>query len=313
MDRSLERLDPEEEQGEIPQYSSDTNTVEQLLDGAYKFLETSDIDTMQHFVLSYDRDYELVHDLIEDIDYDTDDLEQFIPLAYSSLSDWEPPAEVHGDEQTKALGLYTGLLAHILTERNDEQGKPTRIHVQGGGIETPYLFYNLRYADEIHVENVRGPHTLTGAASLEGRMNILSFRNVEGDRVGQEIAVKRGEVGSLLFDSVEGDMIGKSEFLTGQLYLLGIHNVDGRNVFQGASSYLIICDSNKKSEIDDNRSLTGYKERITDRREETELVTWDEAGKAERLLDAFQNRDWDEMNRLLDNIHDEVQLFTDSI
>jgi len=82
-------------------------------------------------------------------------------------------------EEQKVFGLLTGVLAHVLTDRNNACGKRTVIY--GSGINMNYLFYNTHIADMIILDKCSGSHILEYAASDSGSVNCIVLNKVNYD------------------------------------------------------------------------------------------------------------------------------------
>ncbi|MBS3121962.1 hypothetical protein J4434_03715 [Candidatus Woesearchaeota archaeon] len=83
----------------------------------------------------------------KDIDFNNNDIAKLI----FSVND-----KGYGDNFSRSLGMFMGVLVHILTERNQKQGKRTRLYFNGKGITFNYLFMYTSFFDELVVENFNG-------------------------------------------------------------------------------------------------------------------------------------------------------------
>lgn len=81
--------------------------------------------------------------------------------------------------ESQMLGLYTGMLLHLLTERNQEQGKRTSFYINGNGNRFDYLFLYAQFVDEVIVDNFVGQCICHNIAS-DGRANRIVGMNIEG-------------------------------------------------------------------------------------------------------------------------------------
>lgn len=104
-------------------------------------------------------DYDIIHwntlKRIEGIDFDSDDIAQFI-FSVSYKDD-----DVFSSQ---LLGMFTGALVHILTERNQRHGKRTKLYFNGNGITFNYLFFHAEVIDELVVENFNGDYICANVA-----------------------------------------------------------------------------------------------------------------------------------------------------
>src|SRR3989338_11343124 len=62
----------------------------------------------------------------------------------------------YSEDKKVALGVFTGVLAQIVTEKNQSHGKRTRIYINGKGNKFDYLFFGANNVDEIFLQNLRG-------------------------------------------------------------------------------------------------------------------------------------------------------------
>ncbi|MBT5022777.1 hypothetical protein HOK51_07795 [Candidatus Woesearchaeota archaeon] len=82
------------------------------------------------------------------------------------------------------LGMYSGVLLSLLTERNKQENKRTKIYIDGNKKEFPYLFSYAQYFDELIVENFRGEKICDRLTYDTGSGNLLAFSNLEGSNFG---------------------------------------------------------------------------------------------------------------------------------
>lgn len=112
------------------------------------------------------------------------------------------------DYVAQLAGFFSGALADIATFRRRQQGKPTRIHIDGSSAEKPfnYLFQMAHELDEVIVENMRGLRMLEKIGAY-GTANSIIIRNCESNfcLVG---AAQNARIGLLLADNVQGYTVG---------------------------------------------------------------------------------------------------------
>lgn len=133
----------------------DTTTLEILLKTSDKILKepTKDLpkllsDDFHGELLDYSSEvHQKVSEQLNSVQINETDLEMFI--LYNSNSD-QP------EDKRIALGIFTGALAQMITERNAREGKRTRIYINGQGNRFDYLFLGAHNVDEIFVQNLRG-------------------------------------------------------------------------------------------------------------------------------------------------------------
>ncbi|MBS3121970.1 hypothetical protein J4434_03755 [Candidatus Woesearchaeota archaeon] len=96
------------------------------------------------------------------------------------------------------LGVYTGCLASLLTERNRKEGKRTRIHIDGKDNIFHFLFLFARDVDDIIVENLKGSWICGYIASHNGHANDIIGVNLEGNSPFAYIGSNEGRVNRLV-------------------------------------------------------------------------------------------------------------------
>jgi len=133
------------------------------------------------------------------------------------------------ERKAMAIGMYTGCLAHLLTDRNALQDKRTTIHVNGNGMRFEKLFAFARVVDTLIVENVvgndicsyvgshygsantvicsgiNGIATLCGAAKYHGRINKAIALNCKGAAALEGIASDNGYATQAIGVDIKGD------------------------------------------------------------------------------------------------------------
>ena len=82
-----------------------------------------------------------------------------------------------------ALGYFTGNLVTILTQRNKVKGTSTKIYVNGNGNRFDYLFYGVKEADELVIDNFEGDYICSLAGTLGGRITSLVIQNCRGEHL----------------------------------------------------------------------------------------------------------------------------------
>ncbi len=99
-----------------------------------------------------------------------------------------------------ALGLYTGCLLQLLTERNRAAGLPTSFYFNGEGERFDYLFNHAKNVDEIIVDNFRGKQLCSYIASFGGNVNKIMLTNCDGfySNSGEKIASYDGRAGYII-------------------------------------------------------------------------------------------------------------------
>ncbi|MBT5022880.1 hypothetical protein HOK51_07660 [Candidatus Woesearchaeota archaeon] len=183
---------------------------------------------------------------LKNIEFNESDLRQFIFAT----------AHYGYDDNTKLLaGVLPGCLLTILTKRRREKNKQTFFHVDGEGMEYPYLFYSTQLADYLVVENFKGDHICNNVAvghdtfvnavycrNLEGKSNLSSIGmsgaklnlaiglDLRGDSTFFKPGYNSGSIGLIYSSGCEGERmfvnVGRSK---GKIDMIIAHNESWRN------------------------------------------------------------------------------------
>ncbi len=113
-------------------------------------------------------------------------------------------------EEAITRGMYTGVLASVLTQRNNKNGARTPIHLNGGGNMFPYLLYFAHTLDEVAIENFNGNYIARYAADYGGTAKSITLTNITGDWVGVGIARNKGLVGTVTLANITGKEAGET-------------------------------------------------------------------------------------------------------
>ncbi len=104
----------------------------------------------------------------------------------------------YGFMEYKALGIYTGCLLSLLTERNRDQSKRTIFCINGKGHEFNYLFNHAHDIDGLIINNLKGSGICDYVATFEGKANYIVLTNVTGYSHLFFVGGKGGEIGLIL-------------------------------------------------------------------------------------------------------------------
>ena len=129
------------------------------------------VEITSHSLYSDINEYLKGSDISYDLDYNEEDIAALVLSKCNSN---------YNNHQSMIFGLYTGNLLHILTERNRDIGKKTRIYINGNGSRFDYLFYKAREVDELVVENLRG-HAICAGIGYMGNVDRVFVSNIQGD------------------------------------------------------------------------------------------------------------------------------------
>ncbi|MBI4453634.1 hypothetical protein HY636_03235 [Candidatus Woesearchaeota archaeon] len=88
------------------------------------------------------------------------------------------------EDYSAALGLFTGCLLQILSERNTKEGKRTIIYINGQGNRFDYLFSHAKADDTLVVDNFKGDYILHKICNPpDKKAGNIAVLNTSGDRI----------------------------------------------------------------------------------------------------------------------------------
>ncbi len=111
----------------------------------------------------------------------------------------------YNDKETIVLGIYTGVLLHVLTERGEQEEKPTVFTFDLNENEFHYLFYFAKRAGEVTVRKVKGDYTCSFIGSYGGQVEKLVIAQNTGDYAANGAGSYGGTIGTLLITQNNGD------------------------------------------------------------------------------------------------------------
>ncbi len=109
------------------------------------------------------------------------------------------------DKEAKVLGMYTGVLLHVLTERVEKEGKKAVFTFDLHGSQFNYLFYFAKRAGEVTVKNVKGNYACSFLASYDGTAEKVVLEGNEGKDAACWAGSTNGNVGTLVIQGNKGD------------------------------------------------------------------------------------------------------------
>jgi hypothetical protein len=171
----------------------------------------------------------IYNDLSENLssfDFSESDIVQLISRYFSFGEDGLLQADVNKTAGNPLFALYTSVLLHILTERNEQKGRRTIIHLKD--IAMDYLFHYVQKADTIILENCRGNEVLACAGAFEGRINAIILKN---------FGASKGRDGEDSTISVPTDVLSDIASHNGYVGTVILSGVHGAAVASGAASY----------------------------------------------------------------------------
>ncbi len=111
----------------------------------------------------------------------------------------------YNDKEAQVLGIYTGVLLHVLTERCEQEKKPTVFTFDLNENEFHYLFYFAKRAGEVTVRRVKGNRTCSLMGSYGGQVEKLVIEQNKGDGAAWSAGNEGGKIGTLLINQNKGN------------------------------------------------------------------------------------------------------------
>lgn len=149
----------------------------------------------------------------------------------------------HDKKESTALGLYTGILLHILTKRNQKKGKKTQFYINGKGNKFDYLFYFAKEVDELTIESFTGDNICECIASYEGKANKITLNNNKGNYTAWYAGSDQGNINTLIINNNKGnDAAIFAGYDEGNINKIIINNITGENIARGAKAKQIITE-----------------------------------------------------------------------
>lgn len=145
--------------------------------------------------------YNRLRQELAEVDFNVDDLVNFILARIDRENNgslWQIISHQRNESPQFALGVYTGCLLHILTERNRSIGKPTNVYIDGKGAPFPFLFAFAKEFDEIVVENFKGDYICSFVGSFEGHGGTVVVTNCEGNNLLDEAGMNKGVINNII-------------------------------------------------------------------------------------------------------------------
>lgn len=165
----LERIEPAKDI-----QTREQTTLEKLIkvkEELLKHFSVESLNTKDNYENTYQQMYRQVKSELTSLDFNEHDISYFVIAEANKDSD---------EESAIILGLYTGCLAHVLTERNNAVGKRTTIYIDGKGNKFDYLFLHAKVVDRLFVENFKGENICTYLASFGGHANQIICKDIYG-------------------------------------------------------------------------------------------------------------------------------------
>ena len=169
---------------------------DKIVDKHFKQMPDQDaLDEVKRMDGFYSKIYNEVMLAASNINFDEQDIATFVRAKASH--------DLIG-KQAQVLGVYSGCLAQLLTERNALQGKRTTIHLDGEGSAFDYLFYFARVLDTVILENFKGDEILAHVGNFGGRADTLVCNGIKGYSCLLSVGSYNGKVNKAIAIDVEG-------------------------------------------------------------------------------------------------------------
>lgn len=158
----------------------------------YIFTSTSQTDFEKVYLPLFDE----LNDKLKDVLYDEEDLASLV-LAETN-ADYDLDASL-------VQGIYTSCLLHLLTIRNYEKGRRTRLHINGQGNRFNHLFSYAHIVDELILENFCGDSICSYIGSYRGAVNRIVVKDIKGDCLLSSIGTVNGTIEQIIGINLDGE------------------------------------------------------------------------------------------------------------
>ena len=163
--------------------------------------------------------WENLQDELKDVDYNENDLENFIIARANLYNSFDP--------EQKILGAYAGFLLQLLTHRNKKQGKRTRFYINGEGNKFDYLFCSAQDIDELIVDNFRGTGICSHIINEESKANLVACLNIKGDYTLFKAGKNKGKINLLVCKNIKGSRVMQFAGTRGEINTIIAQNIEG--------------------------------------------------------------------------------------
>ncbi len=199
------------------------------------------------------------NELLQDVTFTKEDLDDFLFIQANNN---------YSDSHSQVLGLYTGCLLELLTERYKAAGLPTSFYFNGDGNIFDYLFVFARNLDEVIVDNFKGDFICSRVASFrKAKANLLMIKDCEGEYIADYAGSCDGQIGLLVAANNQGDeVISNAASFNGEAgTIIAINNEsDSSNVgsdiaaSRGKFGFVIALDNRSKNHVCLQTAHKGY-------------------------------------------------------
>jgi len=143
----------------------------------------------------------------------------------------------YNDSRQMALGLFSGALLDILTQRNRREGKETTVKVNGNDGKFNYLFAYARNADSIDVENFEGDYVCFRLGSFGGEVKKAAAKNIKGNWTLAGAGINKGSVKTITAHDITGDFtLWSAGSYEGSVKTITAYDITGNWTLWGAGS-----------------------------------------------------------------------------
>lgn len=144
------------------------------------------------------RNYADILESVKELEIDEEELTQIIH-ALGALAVEE--------EQKKVIGLYSGALLEVLTQRQRERGEPTKFYMNGEGMRFDYLFANAQNIGDVTIDNFTGEYIGCAMLATQGTAGKIAIINCKGERIAWDTGY-RGTAEAIYIINCEGNLTG---------------------------------------------------------------------------------------------------------
>jgi len=131
---------------------------------------------------------------LKDVKYTENDIKEYIYANANKDIEMNP---------ARILGIYTGCLLTLLTQRNKKENKETILYLDGKENRFDYLFSHAKHFDAVVLDNFKGERICEGIAR-QGKAGLIAVKNIEGDAV-LYAAAHTGIMNLILAYDLKGD------------------------------------------------------------------------------------------------------------
>jgi len=163
--------------------------------------------------------WENLQDKLKDVEYNEDDLKNFIMARANIYNSFDP--------EQKILGAYAGFLLQLLTHRNKEKGERTTFYIDGKKNKFDYLFCSAQDIDELIVDNFRGTGICSYIINEESKANMIACMNITGGYTLFKAGTNGGKINLLVCKNIKGERTMCHAVYQSHVNAITAINIDG--------------------------------------------------------------------------------------